>query len=194
MKFPAWRQSLVRSLHVQRSRPESKFFQVASVSPTGQINNRTMVFRGFVEDSLDLLAITDSRSDKIQDWQTKAEAEICWYFVKTREQYRIRVNVITYQQADNHIRNNIYTNLSKNAKAQFLWPTPKVPIDNDVLDGNSTSVDEENKDVFQTPPSNFVVVRFVPSYVDYLHLCEPPQNRELHELIDNKWLVTKVTA
>ncbi|MFT6736698.1 MAG: hypothetical protein ACJA0G_000827, partial [Kangiellaceae bacterium] len=30
MTFPKWRQSLARSLHVQRSKPESKFFQVAN--------------------------------------------------------------------------------------------------------------------------------------------------------------------
>lgn len=102
MIFPRWRQSLVRSLHVQRSKPETKFFQVANACLPNDskdvndivVHNRTMVFRGFVDNSHTLLAISDSRSDKISQWQQVASTQLCWYFTKTREQFRISAKVI----------------------------------------------------------------------------------------------------
>jgi pyridoxamine 5'-phosphate oxidase len=94
-KFPSWRQRLVRSLHVNRSQAQSKYFQVASVSKDGLPKNRTMVFRGFIPESLNLVSVTDIRSDKVLDWQqnTPKKFEICWYFAGSREQYRIAGHV-----------------------------------------------------------------------------------------------------
>ena len=86
-KFPTWRQRLARSLHVNRSQAQSKYFQVATVSMDGLPKNRTMVFRGFLPDSLNLLSVTDIRSDKVADWKlsTPKKFEICWYFAGSRE-------------------------------------------------------------------------------------------------------------
>ena len=94
-KFPSWRQRLARSLHVNRSQAQSKYFQVATVSMDGLPKNRTMVFRGFVPDSLNLLSVTDIRSDKVADWKlsTPKKFEICWYFAGSREQYRVAGHV-----------------------------------------------------------------------------------------------------
>ena len=89
--YPIWRQRLARSLHINRSQMHSKYYQVASVDPSGRPKNRTMVFRGFLQGTQNLLSVTDLRSEKISEWQGdgKLHFEICWYFTGSREQYRV---------------------------------------------------------------------------------------------------------
>lgn len=202
MLFPRWRQSLVRSLHAQRSKPESKFFQVANAYLlTGSegdsqlaVENRTMVFRGFAANSNVLLAITDSRSDKIVQWTSSpnAKSQLCWYFAKTREQYRISADVVligapsipSHSRFEDQLiesllpsREIIWEQLSDKAKAQFFWPQPKQQV---------TPADDTNEGEHVVGiPDNFILVAFVPYYVDYLHLSSPSQKRELHCYSEN---------
>ncbi len=196
MNFPRWRQSLVRSLHLQRSKPEARYFQIASISPDNMVKNRTMVFRGFVDNSLDLLAVTDSRSEKIQDWQNDPQSEICWYFAKSKEQYRITVEVqLCFNQSDT-LRQKTWQQLSSNAKSQFFWPTPKVPFDihqialfdSDSIKENHHLSIEEDSDI----PETFVLVRLKPKSVDYLNLSDSPQTREIHTYEEQRWSCKKV--
>lgn len=56
-----WKAAILQSLKKNRSLAYARYFQVATIRPDGRPSNRTVVFRGFVEDT-DLLAfITDSR-------------------------------------------------------------------------------------------------------------------------------------
>jgi pyridoxamine 5'-phosphate oxidase len=147
-KFPSWRQRLVRSLHVNRSQAQSKYFQVASVSRDGLPKNRTMVFRGFIPESLNLVSVTDTRSEKVVDWQlnTPKEFEICWYFAGSREQYRIAGHISLLNNEilknaddrDSKIPSVVFSeaflrqqwaNLSRGAQEQFFWPSPRTPVD-----------------------------------------------------------------
>lgn len=208
-KFPTWRQRLARSLHVNRSQAQSKYFQVATVSMDGLPKNRTMVFRGFVPDSLNLLSVTDIRSDKVADWKlsTPKKFEICWYFAGSREQYRVagHVSLVSSELIkDAKIRNperqaaylshkflrEQWQNLSGAAKAQFFWPTPKAPFesesDTEDLSQRPENVDEDISD-------NFCVVIFTPLTVDYLNLKNSPQLRCLSDF-ENDWLEVVVNA
>ncbi|MFT4654113.1 MAG: pyridoxamine 5'-phosphate oxidase [Patiriisocius sp.] len=217
MTFPKWRQSLARSLHVQRSKPESKFFQVANAyisneSQNGRdivVENRTMVFRGFAQDNHTLLAISDDRSDKVWQWQQTQNSQLCWYFTKTREQYRISAKVSMIGKNGLHFessitqkdeidrnaytdtssqasRNLLWSNLSGKAKAQFYWPTPKENVR--TIETNIEANDKITSEI----PDNFIVVCFQPFYVDYLNLTTDPQTREIHKLTDAKWLYNAV--
>ena len=101
--LPPWRSLLSTAIHHNRSKTYSHYFQLATVTPEGYPRNRTLVFRGFVEDaSSSLKMITDLRSGKIQDIEKQAMGEICWYFTKTREQFRIQGNLrlVTAQEKD----------------------------------------------------------------------------------------------
>ena len=69
--YPVWRQRLASSLQANNSEVHSKYFQVASVCPNGRPKNRTMVFRGFLPGTQNLLSVTDLRSDKIQYVRSK---------------------------------------------------------------------------------------------------------------------------
>jgi pyridoxamine 5'-phosphate oxidase len=194
MTFPKWRQSLARSLHVQRSKPESKFFQVANAyisneSQNGRdivVENRTMVFRGFAQDNHTLLAISDDRSDKVWQWQQTQNSQLCWYFTKTREQYRISARNAYTDTSSQASRNLLWSNLSGKAKAQFYWPTPKENVR--TIETNIEANDKITSEI----PDNFIVVCFQPFYVDYLNLTTDPQTREIHKLTDAKWLYNAV--
>ena len=75
-----WRSALSSAIHRNRSQ-SSRYFQLATVTAEGYPANRTVVFRGFLDDRQNRLKIiTDSRSAKIQDIEHQAVAEICWYF------------------------------------------------------------------------------------------------------------------
>lgn len=203
---PQWRATLEKSLYIHREMPHAKFFQVANVDNEGFAQNRSMVFRGFVDSTNILLAITDIRSDKIQQWQNHPYAHITWYFTQTREQYRLSCNVLMISHADKNeklnlprnsvsapfnnilaqtLRSEVWQNLSAASKAQFTWPTPKQAIhtqsDEQQSDTNETQAVSLLKDESLTPHENFVVVCFIPQVVDYLNLKSSPQIRQVSQ-------------
>ncbi|PKG96817.1 pyridoxamine 5'-phosphate oxidase family protein [Paraglaciecola sp. MB-3u-78] len=147
--YPVWHQRLAKSLHVNNSQVQSKYYQVASVSSNGDPKNRTMVFRGFLSGTQSLLSVTDSRSEKIEQWQgdNKSRFEICWYFAGSREQFRLagEVALISHSIDSNygnwvlgeHTKHNLlkqqWSNLSTNAKQPFYSNSPKAPFDEDAI-------------------------------------------------------------
>lgn len=197
MVYPRWRQSLARSLHVHRSKVEATFFQVASIcinEGTNELSvqNRTVVFRGFDDKSSKLLAITDIRTNKYAQWLQRPQSEICWYFAKSREQYRINCGVSLVgpktkdtKTIDSSLRLKVWESLSEKAHSQFLWPTPKEKLSEAPIHITS---DEDNI------PETFVVIVFNPISVDYLNLTTVPQTREIHGISEDtkKWVYTNV--
>jgi PPOX class probable FMN-dependent enzyme len=129
-----WRSLLSAALHRNRSQPHARYFQLATVTPAGYPANRTVVFRGFLDEQQNTLKIvTDLRSQKIQDLKHQEIAEICWYFTKTREQFRIRgkLQLVTSEEADSQLqlaRQTTWENLSDAARSQFTWSDPGQPL------------------------------------------------------------------
>lgn len=199
--YPIWRQRLARSLHINRSQVHSKYYQVASVCPSGRPKNRTMVFRGFLMGTQNLLSVTDLRSEKVSEWQgeEKLHFEICWYFTGSREQYRVAGEVAlisnvlesSYQDLDlgeltkTSLIKQQWSNLSSNAKEPFFSSSPKAPFDD-----NSTLLTPQEEpttsanDVNMESSDNFCVIVFTPLTVDYLNLKSKPQQRCLYDIQD----------
>ena len=84
-----WRPSLVLALYRNRHAPYSRFVQLATVRADGRPANRTVVFRGFLDETPQLTFVTDSRSPKVAELSHSPWAEVCWYFPVTHEQFRI---------------------------------------------------------------------------------------------------------
>ena len=190
--LPPWRSLLSSAIHRNRSKPYSRYFQLATVTPEGYPSNRTLVFRGFVEDERSSLKmITDLRSGKIQDIEQQEIGEICWYFTKTREQFRIQGNLrlVTAQEKDSDllkIRKETWQNLSDAARSQFAWPDPgelaaeKSAFDVDLLDSNLIL-------------DNFCLLLLIPQKIDHLQLRESPQKRCIYTLqVDRNWLTQPI--
>lgn len=191
MSLAPWRSPLARALHRNRSDATSRYPQLATVRSTGRPANRTVVFRDFLDDSNCLLFITDIRSEKIDQLAQNAEAELCWYFTKTREQFRIggTIDVIAADApnaAHVAVRDGLWERLSEKSKQQFVWPQPGNPR---VAEGYEfvEGLDE------RATPDTFAVLIFNPDAVDHLELKGDPQNRyQYWQLDDRDWKTQEV--
>ncbi|MBD2314419.1 pyridoxamine 5'-phosphate oxidase family protein [Desertifilum sp. FACHB-1129] len=174
-----WRSPLARALHLNRRKPYSRYFQLATVQTDGKPANRTVVFRGFLDDSDRLKMITDARSAKIHQIQQQAWGEICWYFTETREQFRIAGTLLLVSnthpdpQLQKH-RQLTWQDLSDNARIQFAWPHPKQERSN--LEAFAPPPPNPNQ-----PPAEFCLLLLDPVSVDRLELRGDPQNRTLYQ-------------
>ncbi|NES94148.1 MAG: pyridoxamine 5'-phosphate oxidase [Desertifilum sp. SIO1I2] len=186
-----WRSPLARALHLNRSKPYSRYFQLATVQTDGKPANRTVVFRGFLDDSDRLKMITDARSAKIHQIQHQAWGEICWYFTETREQFRIAGTLLLVSdthpdpQLQKH-RQLTWQNLSDNARIQFAWPPPNQER------SKSEAFAPPNPNPNQ-PPAEFCLLLLDPVSVDRLELRGDPQNRTLYQYCEaTGWSETAV--
>ncbi|MBF2036678.1 MAG: pyridoxamine 5'-phosphate oxidase family protein [Leptolyngbyaceae cyanobacterium T60_A2020_046] len=174
MTLAPWRVPLARALHRNRSKPHSRYVQLATVDADGWPTVRTVVFRGFLEDCDRLLFVTDTRSKKAQHFQRRPQAEVCWYFTQTREQFRLRgkIQVTTATTPDAQWqaeRQRRWQALSDAARQQFVWPEPAAPR-------SHPDFDFPAPDAVQ-PPETFALVALTPIFVDHLALRGSPQDR-----------------
>lgn len=175
-----WRSLLARALHKNRSLPDARYFQLATVRPDGLPANRTVVFRGFLDDTDQLKIITDSRSQKAEQINQNSWGEACWYFPKTREQFRLAGELtliraehpnLLFQQA----RQTTWQDLSDSARLQFAWPHPGEPR---IEDGGAFSPPPPH---LEQPLPNFCLLLLDPIQVDHLELRGEPQNRVFYQ-------------
>ncbi len=180
-----WRSPLSSAIHRNRSKPFSRYFQLATVTSEGYPANRTMVFRGFLDDEDNALKIiTDLRSAKIQDIEHQAIGEICWYFTKTREQFRITGNLrlITPKNTDTdlqQVRQATWHDISDSGRSQFAWPDPAQPV------ADRSAFDISPLDL-NTPLDNFCLLLLIPNRIDHLQLRGDPQQRCIYTLENQK--------
>ncbi|NEO25499.1 MAG: pyridoxamine 5'-phosphate oxidase [Kamptonema sp. SIO4C4] len=187
-----WRSQLARALHKSRNLRESRYFQLATVTPEGYPKNRTVVFRGFLENSNQIKIITDCRSEKIEQIQANHWGEICWYFSKTREQFRIagQCRLVGNSCPDTYLQNEriqTWQNISDAARMQFAWPTPKATREEDTAQFASPPPDPQH------PLETFILLLLNPQQVDYLTLRGNPQNRTIYRLTGEEgWEIQEV--
>ena len=198
MPLPPWRSPLARALHRNRSLPNARYLQLATLRPDGRPANRTVVFRGFWADTDQLQFAIDSRSQKAEQISLQAWGEGCWYFPKTREQFRIlgkltRVSADQSDQVLNQARERLWQDLSDAARTQFAWAQPGEPRAADSF--TPPTPDPE------TPLPNFELLLLDPEQVDHLELRGDPQNRYLYSRMqsdrmqtqnDSSWTVQSV--
>ena len=187
-----WRSHLAHALHRNRAKPYSKYVQLATINPEGLPTNRTVVFRGFLESTNQLQFIIDTRSKKFIHIQQKPYGEICWYFTKTREQFRIAGNLIlvTSEHEDSELlkaRQTMWQNISDSARLQFAWANP-----GEVRQSTPEAFDTEPPSEEQ-PLDNFCLLLLEPQTVDHLELRGDPQNRYLYTLSSDKsWEIKEI--
>ncbi|MBD2071837.1 pyridoxamine 5'-phosphate oxidase family protein [Leptolyngbya sp. FACHB-671] len=178
MPLAPWRSPLSRALHRNRSLVYARYLQLATVRADGRPANRTLVFRGFLDDSNQLKFVTDSRSEKADQIQHQTWGEICWYFPSTREQFRLAGELTLVGQDFNDgtltkARQTIWQELSDVARLQFAWAHPgKSRLEDDAFSPPSPDL------AFPLP--NFCLLLLNPEQVDHLELRGDPQNRYLY--------------
>lgn len=190
MSLAPWRSPLARALHRNRSQPYARYFQLATSRANGRPANRTVVFRGFLEDTNQLKIVTDARSEKAAQIQNAPWGEGCWYFPTTREQFRLAgpLTLVEEHCADASLvraRQRSWQELSEAARLQFAWATPGQPRDENGFQPPAPDV--------TTPLAHFCLLLLNPSHVDHLELRGDPQNRWIYQLDDEiGWSVLPV--
>ncbi|WP_343327966.1 Npun_F5749 family FMN-dependent PPOX-type flavoprotein [Leptolyngbya sp. CCY15150] len=189
MMLAPWRSPLARALHRNRSLAYARYLQLATVRPNGQPANRTVVFRGFLDDSNQLRMATDVRSQKIDQIQHQAYGELCWYFPKTREQFRLAgsLTMVTHAEPEPMLqtaRRSLWHALSPDARSQFAWPDPGAPRTKEGSDLSSEAIADLDLD---QPLDTFCLLLLDPDSVDHLDLRGEPQHRCLYERQGATW-------
>ena len=176
-----WVESLRKAIRKNKRARENRYFQLATVSQKGSPSNRTVVFRGFVERSDSIKAITDKRSRKFREIEGNPLCEICWYFSVTREQFRIKASAEIDHQANSRERLIAWSELSASAKEQFFWDPPGRRLCSLVRDKSTLTRRPEE------PPASFALLVMSPIAVDHLILKGTPQSRWYSSRSDDGW-------
>lgn len=191
MSLAPWRSPLARALHLNRSLPYARYLQLATLRADGRPANRTLVFRGFLDPTDQLKLIVDDRSEKIEQIARQPWAEACWYFPKSREQFRLSgtLKLVAADSPDVDLakaRQAQWQDLSDNARIQFAWADPGQPR------AEASAFDPPPPDPEQ-PLSNFCLLLLAPVQVDHLQLRGEPQNRTLYQCgPDQQWTIASI--
>jgi PPOX class probable FMN-dependent enzyme len=185
-----WRSPLSRALHRNRALPYARYFQLATVRQDGTPANRTVVFRGFSDEGV-LQMATDRRSEKVQQIAHNNWGEACWYFPKTREQFRLTgtLSIITADDDDSVMasaRHHLWESLSDSGRSQFTWPHPGHPrADDEAFQIEPPSPNQ--------PLPDFCLLLLAPTQVDHLELKGTPQDRHRYRLKDDRqWSIEPI--
>ncbi|NET36596.1 MAG: pyridoxamine 5'-phosphate oxidase [Cyanothece sp. SIO1E1] len=191
MFLAPWRSPLARAIHRNRSQAHSRYLQLATIRADGRPANRTVVFRGFLENTNQLKFVTDARSDKADQINHSAWGEACWYFTQTREQLRLAgpLTLIGADAADlalTRARQALWKDLSETARLQFTWPHPGKTRSNPATFSSLPPAPPE-------PVPQFCLMLLNPQRVDHLQLRGNPQNRFIYTYnADEAWQVEAV--
>ncbi|KAI9182099.1 hypothetical protein LWI28_022079 [Acer negundo] len=182
-----WNQLLLNALESNSHLKHSSYVQLATIGSNGRPSNRSVVFRGFHENSDNILINTDTRTRKIEELKHCPFAEICWYFTDSWEQFRIngRIDIIDGSNPDSEklqvrtwgniispncckfhyvqIREKSWFASSPRSRLQYLGPYPGLPHLSE--EPQETSVDPS-----AGPVSEFCLLVLDPEQVDYLNL------------------------
>ncbi len=178
-----WRDALSKAIRGNQQDAHHRYLQVATVRRDGSPANRTLVFRGFFDKGEVLQMVTDLRSEKVDQIQHERNAEICWYFTRSREQFRLSGSlaavgdpaVLPATQALSTARESLWASLSPAARAQFFWPEPGKPLD------DSGALEETD-----AAPETFMLLLFTATRVDHLQLSGK-QRRMLSQHSGKQW-------
>ncbi|MFT4937841.1 MAG: pyridoxamine 5'-phosphate oxidase [Paraglaciecola sp.] len=185
---PLWRECLTKAQQDNASKQHCQYIQLATCDNAGVPECRTLVFRGFAEQSDSLIAHTDLRSEKIRHIRANNRGEICWYFSETREQFRL-AGTIEIVATEKHflgdVRKQHWQKLSSLARASYYQAAP-----GSALDGEQENSDKQitAEKINGAPAKTFALLIFKPSSIDHLLLQPTPQRRSLHKLnSSNTW-------
>ncbi len=186
--LPPWRSSIARALHRNRSLPNARYVQLATVDRDHRPRNRSLVFRGWFEPGSQAQFVADIRSQKAISLLTDASpwAEACWYFPKTREQFRLSgklelVTVESIHTSYSKARQTLWQGMSDAGRVQFDWATPGADRSEEPQAFNPPQPDEHQ------PSENFCLLLLDVIKVTHLELRGEPQSCYLYDLVDGSW-------
>ena len=189
-----WRNMLNISIARSRKVRGGNYVQLATCTHEGHPRVRTIVQRGIMQHgghNTVLKFITDCRSQKVSQLKARPEAELCWWFLKSSEQYRIRGKLTVVGDIEESpdaapeliaARKQQWGNLRDSAREQFYWTHPGLPLDQvpeGMMDGpkcsNKLDIPSGGRGSdgkVLPPPKTFLLLLLWPEHVDYLRLTD----------------------
>ncbi|GAB4815297.1 hypothetical protein N2152v2_002343 [Parachlorella kessleri] len=150
-----WKEVLQLALKRNAKWRESKYVQLATVRPDGKPANRTVVYRGFLGETDKPTFVTDVRSHKVEEIALNPWGEVNWYFIDTREQFRLlgQLLVVTKDEQDESLqqaRLAAWKNMSDPGRQQFGWPQPGLDRgeDDSIFKPQAPTADDPVTDTF----------------------------------------------
>ena len=191
--LPPWRSPIARALHRNRSLPNARYVQLATVDGDLRPRNRSLVFRGWLEPGSLIKFVSDIRSTKAINLlaNTSPWAEACWYFPKTREQFRLSgtlelVTAASSNTSYSKARQEAWQGMSDSGRIQFDWGTPGADRSEDPQAFNPPQPDEHQ------PSENFCLLLMEVIAVTHLELRGEPQSCYSYELSDREWQMRSI--
>jgi PPOX class probable FMN-dependent enzyme len=134
--------------------------------------------------------VTDARNEKADQINHSAWGEACWYFPKTREQFRIMGSLILVGEGSTdsglqQARQASWKELSDSARSQFAWAHPGKPRAGD--EGFTVAPPDA-----AIPLPHFCLLLLQPDRVDHLELRGNPQNRRIYIRDGQSWSTQEV--
>jgi pyridoxamine 5'-phosphate oxidase len=137
--------------------------------------------------------VTDVRSAKAINLlaDTSPWAEACWYFPKTREQFRLSgmLTLVTPESSNtsySKARQEAWQQMSDSGRIQFDWGTPGADRSEDPQAFNPPQPDEHQ------PSENFCLLLLDVIAVTHLELRGEPQSCCLYELLNEEWQIRSI--
>ena len=178
--LPEWRLLIEAVLKNEKNAHISTYCQLASVDSNGHPRVRTMVWRGFDNADHGLLMCTDAESAKRYEFDQNNRAEIAWYFVGARQQFRLSgcVECLGAETDELDCRERIWSLLTDNAKRSFK--------DNLLL--SSKTDNQQSSALNDRVPEAFMVIKFQPLTVRKLDLRSEPHGQFSWRLDHGNWV------
>lgn len=159
---------------------------MATVSAAGEPEVRSVILRG-ISDAGQPYFFSDARTQKGAALANAPRLELCCYWRKTNEQFRLRgwADIISARdkpvQSDWSGRRLELWNAQNEAnKALFLGAAPGTPLE----------YDHPPKDPSNEPPAHFILIILNPERVDYLKA--QLHKRTLYRLKQGEWQMQEV--
>uniref|UniRef100_A0A0R0FKB1 pyridoxal 5'-phosphate synthase n=1 Tax=Glycine max TaxID=3847 RepID=A0A0R0FKB1_SOYBN len=179
----AWKQLLLNALESNAHLKHSSFMQLATLGTNGTPSNRTVVFRGFQDNTDNIQINTHARTPKI-----------CWYFTDSWEQFRINgdVDIIDGLNPDPlklQQREKSWFASSLRSRLQYLLPNPGLPC------LNEQALPEISLDPSIGPVDAFCLLILEPNQVDYLNLKSNQRltfKSSVSDAAKKSWIVERV--
>eukprot|EP01054_Gregarina_sp_Poly1_P011256 Gregarina_sp_Poly_1__11255@NODE_92_length_14764_cov_231_259032_g79_i0_p6_GENE_NODE_92_length_14764_cov_231_259032_g79_i0NODE_92_length_14764_cov_231_259032_g79_i0_p6_ORF_typecomplete_len237_score32_70Pyridox_oxase_2/PF12766_7/2_9e13Putative_PNPOx/PF01243_20/0_00019Pyrid_ox_like/PF16242_5/0_091Pyrid_ox_like/PF16242_5/8_8e02_NODE_92_length_14764_cov_231_259032_g79_i088339543 len=156
--------------------PENGWMQFATATADGSPRVRSMVLRELSREKGGLMRFTTTAafdSDKIRELITnEGRYECCWFIKDLWVQFRLRgkgVRIIAapdqaeerISRSDSTRRMSVWRRMGHRGRAQFL---------------NQALLRDEDPEFELAPPSEFCVLEFVPTFIQYLDLSSRASN------------------
>ena len=159
--MPPWLAQISSCQKKESKFNSTRFIQLATISLDNTPRVRTVVFRGWSE-SYKMKILTDKRSSKFKELESNDNVEVCWYFPKSRCQFRLRGRAKVDFGSD-HLHH--WNQLDDKSQSMWGWSSPGEKFNSeeieDIMNNDSASF------------NNFILLKVDIYHVDELVLKKP---------------------